>query len=166
MSDDVLARAKEDVQIMAERVASLYYHFVQTMRQELGDDKARELTKKAIWAYGTEAGEKARQKVQEQGQPINAGNYKLGKDLPSVGWAKERLSGSETENLSRVTYCPFAEAWNNIPDFAPWGRLYCYVDQAKYRAFHKDIACVHDKNLLDGDDCCILRVETESQVRE
>ncbi len=166
MSDDVSARAREDVQIMAERVASLYYHFVQTLRRELGDEKARELTRKAILAYGTETGEKARKKVQDQGLPINVAHYKLSRDLPSVGWTKEHLRSSETENLSRVTYCPFAEAWNSMPDFASWGRLYCYVDQAKYRAFHKDITCVHDKNLLDGDDCCLLRVETEGRVPE
>jgi len=39
-----------------------------------------------------------------------------------------------------------------------WGRIYCYVDQAKYDAYN-GIKCKHLKNLLDGDDCCLFDLE-------
>ena len=34
------------------------------------------------------------------------------------------------------------------------GRYYCWVDQAKYAAYGKGYRCLHDKNTMDGDDCC------------
>lgn len=39
------------------------------------------------------------------------------------------------------------------------GYIYCYVDQAKYEGYNKELKCFHDKNVLDGDDCCIIRVQ-------
>jgi hypothetical protein len=34
------------------------------------------------------------------------------------------------------------------------GRLYCYVDQAKFAAFDPECECRHLKNVLDGDETC------------
>ena len=42
------------------------------------------------------------------------------------------------------------------------GRYYCWVDQAKYAAYGKGYRCLHDKNTMDGDDCCVIRVELEA----
>jgi hypothetical protein len=38
------------------------------------------------------------------------------------------------------------------------GRLYCYMDQSKYKAYNPELECVHVKNILDGDPYCELAV--------
>lgn len=38
------------------------------------------------------------------------------------------------------------------------GRIYCFVDQAKYEAYNPGLECVHVKNVLDGDPYCELAV--------
>ena len=155
--------AEEDVSILTERIALLYYSFVQALLGELGEERTREITKKAIASYGTICGARTAEKVVARGLEPTLENYGKGKDLPSMGWKKAPCSipeGLPEGTASKVEYCPFAEHWKDM-DFAAWGRLYCGVDQAKYAAYGKGYRCVHDKNTLDGDDCCIIRTEKE-----
>lgn len=155
--------AEEDVSILTERIALLYYSFVQTLLDELGENQTEEITKKAIAAYGTICGARTAEKVLSQGLEPTLENYGRGKDLPSMGWKKGPFpipEGLPEGTASKVEYCPFAEHWKDL-DFARWGRLYCGVDQAKYAAYGKGYRCVHDKNTLDGDGCCIIRTEKE-----
>jgi hypothetical protein len=62
---------------------------------------------------------------------------------------------AETENgpRRRVTYCPLAATWQAL-GFESLGRLYCGVDQAKYRAYNAQAELVHTCNVLDGDPYC------------
>ena len=155
--------AEEDVAILTERIALLYYAFVKKMAEELGEEHAIEITKAAINEYGSITGQEAERKVRElKFAPVIA-NYAKGKDLPSRGWKKgpqELAPDQPAGKAHRVDYCPFASAWKKL-GFERLGRYYCYVDQAKYAAYGKGYKCVHDKNLCDGDECCIIRVETE-----
>lgn len=153
--------AEQDVLILAERLAMLYYHFVKNIVEELGEKKAQEMIKKVIMGYGTDCGVRARDKVEKLGKPITLENYIYGKDLPSLGWEKNKLEIDEQNAIAReVTYCPFAETWRNL-GFEKWGRLYCYVDQAKYQGYSKTLKCYHDENVLDGDKRCVVRVVKE-----
>lgn len=138
-----------DVRIMSERLAFLYYHMVKNIIEEVGEERAEELVRKIILDYGTGCGLNTKGNVEALGEEAIIENYHLGNDLPSVGWEKRD---------GKTLYCPFADTWKKL-DFEKWGRLYCYVDQAKYEGYNKDLRCFHDKNLLDGDDCCIVRVE-------
>lgn len=152
-------RHLSDVLIMSERLALLYYHTVKNLVEEVGEEKAETLIRKIIYEYGKDCGERARSKVESLGEQAVIENYHLSNDLPSVGWEKE---AQEFENKSssgaKTTFCPFAHVWKNL-DFEKWGRLYCYVDQAKYEGYNENLQCFHDKNLLDGDECCIIRVQ-------
>jgi len=146
--------ALNNVQIMAERVASLYYHMVTTLEEEFGAEKTEELVEKIIGAYGKETGENTRKRVAELGFEPDIENYKLGQDLPSFGWKKKVvIPEKERGTIGMVDYCPFADYWKKR-GFERWGRLYCHVDQAKYHHFNPDITCTHDKNQLDGDEQC------------
>ena len=133
--------------------------------KELGAEKAREITLDAMDEYGRLAAEAVTKKIRDQGlEPVLA-NYKAGRDLPSMGW--ESGPGPFPEDRpygksSRVTRCPLAQVWKSLGrDGERLGRLYCRVDQAKYNAYGKGYRCFHDKNVLDGDDCCIVRVELD-----
>jgi hypothetical protein len=156
--------AEEGVAILAERLALLYYAFVQTMIEEVGEEKAELLTKKAIELYGGMSGERTEEKVLAQGFEPLLEHYKKGNDLPAVGWKKGPVplpEGAPDGYAHKVEYCPFAKHWKDL-GFEKWGRLYCGVDQAKYAAYGKGFKCVHDKNMLDGDEYCIVRVEKGS----
>lgn len=142
-----------DVRIMAERLAMLYYHMVKNIIAEVGEERAEELVHKIILEYGTACGLNNRANVESLGQEATLENYNLGNDLPSVGWDIKD---------GKTLYCPFAATWKKL-DFEKWGRLYCFVDQAKYEGYNADLRCFHDKNLLDGDECCILRIENIGQ---
>ncbi|HHV42501.1 MAG TPA: L-2-amino-thiazoline-4-carboxylic acid hydrolase [Clostridiaceae bacterium] len=142
-----------DVHIMAERLAILYYRMVKNIIAEVGEERAEELVKKIIWEYGTDCGLNARKHVESLGEEAKLENFHLGNDLPSVGWTLED---------DRILYCPFADTWKKL-DFEKWGRLYCFVDQAKYEGYNPDLRCFHDKNVLDGDDYCIIRVEEPNE---
>lgn len=155
--------AEEDVAILTERIALLYYAFVKNLAERLGEDRAIEITQAAIEEYGTITGHEAERKVRELKLAPVIENYGKGKDLPSRGWKKgpqEIAPDQPAGKAHRVDYCPFAAKWKDL-GFERLGRYYCLVDQSKYAAYGKGYKCVHDKNLCDGDDCCIIRVETE-----
>jgi hypothetical protein len=144
------------VRLMARRMALMYHHIGEVLTEELGKDMAKELLKEAIWRYGSECGENVREAVLEQGLPLTIENYSRAPDLPEYGWVSE-----PAEKGPRVLYCPLAEVWLE-KDSTELGRLYCYVDQAKYQAYN-DVECVHLKNLQDGDDCCLFSLKEAEQ---
>ena len=108
MNEDMVSRQDcvEDVRRMARRTALLYYYFARTMIDELGDDEAKRLIAKAIWAYGEHCGNATRQAVHAMGLPNTAENFNKAPDLPSLGWetATTTTAGGDTRPV--VTYCP------------------------------------------------------------
>ncbi len=43
------------------------------------------------------------------------------------------------------------------------GKIYCFVDQAKYEAYNPELQCVHVKNVMDGDTYCELAVRPKKR---
>ncbi len=151
--------AVNNVHIMADRLASFYYFTVTNLIKEFGEDKADELITKIVWDYGIDCGKKTRKDVENAGYEPTMENYKLGKDLPTVGWEKGEFDTNDVNSQATLcSFCPFADTWKKL-DFEKWGRKYCLIDQAKYEGYSNGaLQCVHDKNVLDGDDSCIVRV--------
>jgi hypothetical protein len=147
---------------MISRTALLHYAFTQTLIEELGEEKGKTLALKAIKRYGGFVGQKARKKAEENRLPFTKENFQ--DDLPSLGWHSREKVVVDGENRARVHTCYLAEAWKElgIPEI---GRLYCFVDQAKYESFNPDLECVHTKNVLDGDPFCELAVRLKKKQR-
>lgn len=147
-----VAEALQQVLIIVERLAMLHYHYASTLVAELGEERGRELVAKAIASYGREVGERQRRKVIEAGFEPSVENYKAVRDLPDMAWSPR---GMPVVRLGEreLQVCPLAKYWieRGAEDL---GRLYCYVDQAKYAAFDPECECRHLKNVLDGDDGC------------
>lgn len=146
----------QDVARALHRAAMLYRHFAETLQKELGNERARELILKAVYAYGGQIGREARARTQAKGLPPTPGNFS--DDLPSIGWIsnKEEIDG---ETVTKIESCAFAEEWRDMdPALA---RLYCYVDQAKMEAYNPDFTYVHLKNTLDGDPFCRMAVRPQ-----
>lgn len=157
--------ALENVLIMAERLAFLHYAFAKTIERYLPRKKADEAILEAIDEYGKLNAKSTTKRIQEQNLEPVLINFRKGKDLPSVGWRWDPIDkpgNVPCGKISKISKCPLAEIWKQLgEDGQRLGRLYCYVDQAKFRAYGKGYECVHDKNILDGDDYCIIRVTTE-----
>jgi len=155
MTTELISRkeATEQVRQMGRMMATLYYHMSHEIVAEVGEEKAQEMISRAIWALGKERGEGQKEKVLTAGYEHVPQNYSKVPDLPSLGWDVEKAQHAENETHIKITYCPFAEVWQE-KDFAKLGRLYCYIDQAKYQGFHPDSDLVTLKNVLDGDAYC------------
>jgi hypothetical protein len=66
----------------------------------------------------------------------------------------------------RAYKCALGEVWKEYGE-EKLGRLYCYVDPAKYMAYNPNYKLVHIKALPDGDDYCELTVRpTTEQERK
>jgi hypothetical protein len=64
------------------------------------------------------------------------------------------------------TGCILAEVWKEEGE-EEIGRLYCYMDVAKYMAFNPNYKYVHIKAIPDGDDCCEMGIKpTTEQERK
>lgn len=147
-----------DVQLMSRRLATLYYYMVNSMLEELPEEQTERIIKRAIDGYGHYWGEYCREKVLACGLPLTPNHYDYGKDLPSRGLSEGRdLISNDEETLQEYKGCLFAQVFKEL-NFERWGRLYCYVDFAKFEAYNPELMAEHQKNVLDGDDSCVLHV--------
>ena len=149
--------AELDVHIVASRLAMLYYYFVTHLKDKLGEEETRALVRDVIADYGADCGRQTRAAVKKLGYPNELPYQNRGGDLPKNGWHSQVLKSEIDEKLVRNTHCPFAATWKEY-DFCDWGRLYCYVDQAKYAAYNDQLTCVHEENILDGCASCLLHI--------
>ena len=153
--------ARQQVLSIINRMALLHYCFSKTLIEELGEKKGKVVIRKAIARYGEEVGKKVKEKTLAKELETLPQHYQ--EDLPAFGWSMERVV-VEGEPRARVYTCHLAEVWNELgaPEL---GRLYCYVDQAKYKAYNPDLECVHIRNILDGDPYCELAVRTRKTTK-
>ena len=122
------------------------------------------LIREAIWAYGNYCGKSVMKKVEEMGLPLSEENYSTVPDLPEYGWNIDTITLEDGEVRPIVQYCPMAASFRELgADAEKIGRLYCYVDQAKYNAYNPDIEFIHTKNILDGDPYCEFLVRTAAK---
>jgi len=152
--------ALNQIKSMINRTALLHYAYCQTLLDELGEEKGRALAKKAIHLYGEWVGRKIKEKTLAKGLPLLPENFQ--DDLPALGWEDRERVEVEGEKRARVYTCHLAKVWQEL-GAAELGRIYCFVDQAKYAAYNPDFVCVHTKNVLDGDSYCELAVRKKKK---
>ena len=156
-----VSEARRQILTTVERLAMLYYHFADTLVRELGEERGTALIRKAIAAYGTEVGERQRLRVTQAGHAASCENYKTVADLPTLAWSPDGMPRIVRDG-KEIAVCPLAKYWIE-KGAAELGRLYCYVDQAKYSTFDPACECRHLDNVLDGDDCCSVVVKKKSE---
>ncbi len=154
------ADAVEQVRSISSRLALLHLCFAQTLVEELGEERGRELVAKAIKLYGTEIGRKVRAEVLKQGLKLDPANYGVGqaRDLPAYG-LHDRVEAfdKDGERFIRSYGCLLAGVWHEY-GLDRLGRIYCYVDPAKYMAYNPDYKLVHLKCVPDGDAFCEFKL--------
>ncbi len=152
--------AFRQVKSMINRAALIHYAFARTLVDELGEKKGKALAKKAAELYGELVGKRAKENALAKGLPLTRENFQ--DDLPGLGWAEREKVVVDGEKRSRVYTCHLAKVWQEL-GASDLGRIYCFVDQAKYRAYNPALKCVHVKNVLDGDPYCELAVREEKE---
>ena len=161
-----LEEAKEQVRRVCVRLGLLHLSFARTLVEELGEEKGKELALKAIKDYGRRIGEEARSKATAQGLDNSPANYR--EDLPAFGMhdRSERVE-VEGEHRRRAYGCVMGKLWQELGE-GELGRLYCYVDPAKYMAFNPGFKLMHLKALPDGDEYCelVVRPTTEQERKD
>lgn len=160
-----LEEAIEQVRKVCVRLGLLHLSFAKTLVNELGEKKGKQLVMKAIKDYGTRIGEEAKKEASAQGfdnNPINFAN-----DLPLYGMHEsEEILEVSGEKRVRAYGCIMGKLWNELGE-GKLGRLYCYVDPAKYMAFNPNFKLIHTKALPDEDEYCELTVRpTTEQERK
>ncbi len=149
----------EEVKLMARRAALLHHYFSLTLVEELGEEEGKRLIKKAIWAYGEHCGRKVREGVEAMNLPLTDENYGKVRDLPKYGWESGTITTPDGEIRPIVSFCPLADTFKELgPRGEELGRLYCYVDQAKYEAYNPEVEFIHAQNVLDDDPCCEFEI--------
>ena len=151
----------------SRRLGLLHLAFSRALVDELGEEEGRRLILKAIKRYGTMIGEEVRKAVEEQGLPLTPENYGIGpsRSLPEFGMH----SGSEEIEVDAVKRfraygCVMAKVWKEYGE-EKIGRLYCYVDPAKYMAYNPDYKLAHITAIPDGSSYCEFCIE-ETTPRE
>ena len=155
------SEAARQMLIAVERMAMLHYHFARTLVDELGKEKGRELIAQAIASYGREVGECHRQRIVAAGHEASCENYGTLPDLPGLAWSP-RYMPVVSRGGKELRMCPMAKYWIE-KGAESLGRLYCYVDQAKYAAFDPECECRHLQNVLDGDETCQIVAKKRSE---
>jgi len=161
-----LEEAKEQVRKACIRLGLLHLSFAKTLVEGLGEKKGKKLVLKAIKDYGTRIGEGVKANVTAQGLDNNPANYK--EDLPLYGM-HEGMEKLEVEGEQRIRAygCVMGNVWNELGE-GELGRLYCYVDPAKYMGFNPNFKLIHTKALPDGDEYCelVVRPTTEQERKD
>jgi len=161
-----LEEAREQVSKVCRRLGLLHLSFAKTLVEELGEKKGKQLVLKAIKDYGTRIGEEIKATVTNQGLDNSPMNYK--EDLPLYGMHdRSERTEIDGEKRTRLYGCVMGKVWNEL-GAGELGRLYCYVDPAKYMGFNPNFKLIHTKALPDGDEYCefALRPTTEQERKD
>lgn len=169
MKDELISvtEAAHEVRLVSIRLALLHLAYAETLMRSMGEQTGRSLVLKAIKEYGRMIGNQVREAVMRQGLPLLPENYGKGesRDLPRFGMhgsVEEIEVGGE--NRIRVHGCVLAEVWKAYGK-ERLGRLYCYVDPAKYMSFNLEYKLAHIKTVLEGEPYCefCIRRTTEQE---
>jgi hypothetical protein len=72
------------------------------------------------------------------------------------------ISQEGSEKRTKAYGCVMGKVWKELGE-EKLGRLYCYVDPAKYMAFNPEFKLIHIKAMTDGDDYCEFAVRPTTQ---
>jgi hypothetical protein len=161
-----LEDATEQVRRVCRRLGLLHFAFSSTAVAALGKEKGEQLILEAIKSYARMVGEEVKKKVAGQGLDNTPANYK--EDLPAYGMYRrfERVE-VDGETRTRMFGCVMGQVWHELGADA-LGRLYCYVDPAKYMAYNPDFKQVHISAATEGCDHCefAIRPTTEQERKD
>lgn len=155
----------------SRRIALLHLAYAKAITKELGEEQGKRLISEAIKDYAVKIGNKTREEVEAKRLETVPENFGAGDsyalpDFPGMNSARETVEGADGTKRSRVHGCVLGEVWREYGE-EKLGRLYCYMDTAKFMGYNPHYKYVHIKALPDGDDCCEFEIRrTTAAERE
>lgn len=164
MSEETMPREKavEDVRIMAERMAFLHYAFAKTLSEMLPAEEADLLTRMAIEEYGRLAAVSVTEHLEEQGKPVTPDEFPLrqGSALCGLGVYPHCHAGGQARRQDQQdNLLPPGCHLEKTAGRLPAGPILLLDRPDEVQALWRGYHCFHDKNAMDGDECCIIRCE-------
>lgn len=101
--------ASDQVQSMIKRAALIHYAFAETLVDELGEKKGKEVAKKAVRLYGKLVGQRVKNRTLAKKLPLTRENFQ--DDLPALGWPRREAVKVDGEKRARVHNCSLAGVW-------------------------------------------------------
>ncbi len=153
--------AAKEVELVSKRLALLHLSYAKTLVEELGEEKGRSLALKAIKRYGTHIGKERRKEIEQKGLEPTAENFAKGNAfrIPKFGMHADLES---TEEGIKLYGCALGKLWREMGE-EELGRIYCYVDPAKYLGYNEDIVQIHQKAMPAGDSHCQFEVRESTE---
>ncbi|MEF8833155.1 MAG: L-2-amino-thiazoline-4-carboxylic acid hydrolase [Candidatus Thermoplasmatota archaeon] len=153
--------AANQIETLSERIALLHLSYAKTLTEELGEEKGKQLILQAIKRYGKHIGEERRKEIEQQGLEPTPENFSKGETLSIPPFGMHSEIEKEGEKM-RAYGCALGKFWRKYGE-EELGKLYCYVDAAKYLAYNKDLIQVHDKAIPAGDAHCEFTIRPSSE---
>ncbi|MBS3789081.1 L-2-amino-thiazoline-4-carboxylic acid hydrolase [Candidatus Bipolaricaulota bacterium] len=159
-----LDEAEKEVELASRRIGLLHLAYAETLIDELGEE-GKKVILESIKNYGLKIGAEVKKQVEEEGLDPEPDNFGKGssRNLPKFGMndGAEEVTVDGEERL-RVHGCVMAKVWEEYGQ-EEIGKLYCYVDPAKYMGFNHRYKMVHTKNEPSGDDFCEFAIRKTSE---
>lgn len=143
--DEAVAQVRK----ACRQFAMLYFHFAKVLVEEFGEERGKELIRKAVFELALDRSDQLREKAAEQGLEFTLENFKKITDIPFLGWVPE---------LGR-NHCPYAETWLGYYEENPWFRdlapFYCdVIDTTNAENFTRRLSHKLTENVLTGGERC------------
>ena len=141
---------------MAKLMAMLYYFMAKEIVDSDGEEKGREIIRRAIWNFGRYRGTKIRENVDAKGLPANLENLVKYYDLPTSKLTETEVKVTPATYEEVTRHCTFADVWMGF-GAGSLGRIYCEQDFALAEGFNKGIKCSRACNIMEpGCKVCEL----------
>jgi len=148
---------------VSRRIALLHLAYAQAIMKELGPEQGTRLISEAIKDYALKIGEKTKTEVEAQGLEATPENFEKGPSyaLPKIpgmhsGW--EVVKDTQGRKKLRAHGCILGEVWKEY-GAEKLGRLYCFMDTAKYMGYNPHYKLVHHQAVPEGDECCEFEIQ-------
>ena len=155
----------------SRRIALLHLAYAKAIVKELGEERGTRLISEAIKDYAVKIGNKTKEEVEAKGLETIPENFGAGDsyalpDFPGMHSGRETVEKEDGTRRFRAYGCVLGEVWREYGE-EKLGRLYCYMDTAKYMGYNPHYKYVHIKAVPEGDECCEFEIRrTTARERE
>lgn len=164
MNKDTISKeqAKHEVELASRRLGMLHISYAKTIVEALGDEKGKELILKAIQKYGEYVDTQTKKIVEEENLELTPENFNLEKarSLPNIGLNDKVVEDDEGR---KIYGCAMAKVWREL-DEEDLGKLYCYIDTAKYMYYNPAYKLTHIKAMpAHKTDYCMFSLDKTTE---
>lgn len=161
-----LSRARKALASVSRRVALLHLAYAKAIIRELGRERGTRIISEALKDYAAKIGEKTKHEVLAKGLEPTPENFGQGDtynlpDFPGMHTGQEVVEVGG-EKRFRAYDCILAEVWREYGE-DELGRLYCYMDTAKFMGYNPHYKFVHLKAKPDGDEYCEFTIKSTTE---